>query len=643
VNLALWDWLIILGMLALLLHGVARSSRRTHSVADFLAARRAAGRYLVSVASGIAGLGAITIVGNLEMNFIAGFSMSWWGMTTSVVVMVITLSGWVIYRFRQTRCLTLAEFFERRYSRNFRIFAGMVCWISGIINFGIFPSVGARFFIHYCGFPSHLALGPLAVPTYPVVMLVLLSIALFFVFKGGQISVIVTDFLQGAFVNLVFVMVCFWLIWQVVTWDQVFDALALAPENASLINPFKTSHVQDFNFWYFLIGIAGLIYGKMSWQGTQAYNSSASSAHEAKLGEALGMWKFAPQNLFLVFVPIVIYTILHHPDFAAMAERVNLQLVGVEREAIRSQLRAPLVLVEVLPHGLLGAFAAVMLAAFISTHNTYLHSWGSIFVQDVLLPLRGGEPLDQKSHLRALRLSILSVAGFIFVFSLFFQQNQYIFLFFAITGAIFAGGSGAVIIGGLYWRRGTTQAAWAAMLTGSGIAVGGIIAHQIQPGFPINGQQFWALAMGASLLVYALVSLLGPRRDFNLDRLLHRGRWQIAADRVEGDGLVSRAARLLLFTPEFSRRDKIFYVMTYCWTFSWFTIFVVGTIYNLTHDVADASWSRFWRWFMGVQFTMAGVVLVWFTIGGLRDLRRMFARLRETELDPDDDGIVRDR
>ena len=64
-------------------------------------------------------------------------------------------------------------------------------------------------------------------------------------------------------------------------------------------------------------------------------------------------------------------------------------------------------------------------------------------------------------HLRVLRCSILGVGVFIFFFSLVFQQSEYIFLFFAITGAIFAGGRGAVIIGGLYWKRGTTAAAWA--------------------------------------------------------------------------------------------------------------------------------------------------------------------------------------
>jgi SSS family solute:Na+ symporter len=388
--------------------------------------------------------------------------------------------------------------------------------------------------------------------------------------------------------------------------------------------------------------MVGLIYGKMSWQGTQAYNSSATSAHEAKMGEAVGMWKFAPQNLFLMLVPIVIYTVLNHADFAALSERVNAELALVDREAIRSQLRAPLVLVEILPPGLLGAFLAVMLAAFISTHDTYLHSWGSIFVQDVILPLRGGKPLAPAQHLKVLRLSILGVAMFIFLFSLLFQQSQYIFLFFAITGAIFAGGSGAVIIGGLYWRRGTTPAAWAAMITGSAISVGGIVLHQVHDDFPVNGQQFWALSMIAALVVYAVVSLLARGAEpFDLDRLLHRGEHAVADDTVVGDGVVTRFQKLFLFTPEFSRRDKVLYLATYAWTFFWFGLFVIGTVYNLTHDMADASWARFWRWYVGVQFVTAGVVLVWFTLGGVADLRRMFARLRSAERDAADDGVVR--
>ena len=97
-------------------------------------------------------------------------------------------------------------------------------------------------------------------------------------------------------------------------------------------------------------------------------------------------------------------------------------------------------------------------------------------------------PLSPAKHLLALRLSILGVACFIFLFSLLFVQTDYILMFFAITGAIFTGGSGAVIIGGLYWRRGTTTGAWAALVTGSGLAVSGIVLQQTLESFNVDGQ-----------------------------------------------------------------------------------------------------------------------------------------------------------
>jgi SSS family solute:Na+ symporter len=597
------DWLILLAMLAVMVAGVVASRRRMHSVADFLAAGRTAGRYLLSLSGGIAGLGAITIVGLLEMNYVAGFSMSWWSLTMGVVILVITVSGWVIYRFRQTRSLTLAEFFERRYSRRFRIFAGLIAFLSGIINFGIFPSVGARFFIYFCGLPQQFMLGRFELETFPLVMMALLATALYFVFAGGQVAVIITDFLQGLFVNVVFVAVVLFLFLKV-DWSQMMEALNLAPANASLVNPFKTSHVDDFNFVYFLIGIFGVLYGTMSWQGTQGYNVSARSAHEAKMGGVLNNWRGFPQGLFLLIVPIVAYTVMRHPDFAGIAGWVESALTGVDSEPVRSQLRTPLVLTRLLPMGLMGAFAAVMLAAFISTHDTYLHSWASIFIQDVVMPFRA-EPLSREQHLKILRFAVLGVAVFIFLFSLLFRQSEYIFLFFAITGAIFAGGSGAVIIGGLYWKRGTTTAAWTALITGSSIAVGGILIHRLPAAlfetsrdelpalaragwaalhwlYDINGQQYWAVAMFASSLLYILVSLTG-RRVFDLDRLLHRGEYAIAGEMRVVTEVPSRGWKLLGMGREFTRGDKIIYIASYSWTALWTLVFIVGTVWNLSH------------------------------------------------------------
>jgi len=638
MNLTTLDWTIVFAVLAFMVLSVVASKTLMRSVSDFLAAGRSAGRYVISISSGIAGLGAITIISYLEMNLIAGFSMAWWGMTMGLIILIITVSGWVIYRFRQTRALTLAQFFEMRYSRSFRIFAGLVAFVAGLINFGIFPSVGARFFIYFCGLPMHFDLLGITLSTYPLVMISLLGLALYFVFSGGQIAVIIADFFQGVFVNVVFVAMLLYFFFFF-DWNLIYEALSSAPQEASLINPFKTSHVEDFNFWYFIIGVVGVLYGAMSWQGTQGYNASARSAHEAKMGSVLAGWRGMPQTLMLMFVPIVAYTVLNHPQFADIANAVANSLKGVESVAIQSQLKVPLVLTHILPRGLIGAFVAVMLAAFLSTHDTYLHSWGSIFIQDVIMPFRK-KPFAPKQHLKVLRISIVCVAIFIFIFSMSFTQSQYIALFFAITGAIFAGGSGAIIIGGLYWKRGTTAGAWAAMTTGSIIAISGIVLHQIYDDFPINGQVFWMMGMCASTVAYVLFSLLGKREVHNMDKLLNRGEYQKTEEMKVVNTAPQKGWKMLGMGKEFTKGDKLIYIANYIWTGGWTIVFIVGTIYNLSHDVSDLAWMNFWRIYIKIHLVLSTIVIFWFTFGGFVDLKKMIIRLKTAERDHSDDGFI---
>ena len=688
MNLSLIDWLIVLISFAGMVLAVNTTKGLMKSVSDFLAAGRSAGRYVVSISSGIAGLGAISVVSFLEMGYVSGFAMAWWGFSSALIILFITVSGWVIYRFRSTRCLTLPQFFEIRYSRRFRIFTGIIAFSAGIINFGIFPAVGAQFFMHYCGLPESI----LGIPMFPLVMIFLLSISLYFVYTGGQIAVIIADFFQGVFVNIIFMAMIIFLFFSV-GWDQITEAMEQTPvklaqeeiiktrsdlsfsklteaeqnikiekinekyENSSRINPFKTSHVEDFNFWYFLIGIIGVMYGTMSWQGSQAYNASAKSAHEAKMGGVLTGFRGIPQALFFLFAPITIYVFMNHVDYQSLAISVNASIDQLATDSLRTQLRAPLVLSKVLPVGLLGAFAALMLAAFISTHDTYLHSWGSILIQDVIMPFRD-KPFDKETHLKVLRYSIFGVAIFIFLFSLLFQQNQKIALFFAITGAIFASGSGAVIIGGLYWKKGTTAAAWTAMSTGAIIAVGGLIVQKVDPGWladtsltvglkntitflaNINGQVYWAIGMGTSTLSYIAVSLLGKQTNFNMDKLLNRGNYVIEGEMEIVNEAPERGWKILGMGKEFTMGDKFIYIVNYIWTFSWTILFIVGTVYNLYYDVSDTSWMTFWKYYLFINIGMAMISIIWFTWGGFKDLNVMMTKLRSDERDHKDDGWV---
>jgi SSS family solute:Na+ symporter len=359
------------------------------------------------------------------------------------------------------------------------------------------------------------------------------------------------------------------------------------------------------------------------------------------MGDVLMNWRNIPQwGLFLVFVPVVAYTFLHHPDFAGAAAGVRATIAGAGNAALQSQLTVPIVLSRLLPVGLMGAFAAVMLAASIACHETYLHSWGAIFIQDVLLPLRR-KPFESKQHIRMLKLSIVAVAVFVFFFSLLFQQSEYIFLFFAVTGAIFAGGSGAVIIGGLYWKRGTTAAAWSSMLTGMVTAVGGIVVRQIDPAFPINGQMFWGLAMASSLVVYVIVSLLTSRgRVFDMDRMLHRGKHEISGEIKIVDAVPVKGWKVLGMGREFTPFDKVIYVATYAWTLSWFVVFVVGTALNLTGKVGTAAWLAFWKTYVLIYLAASIVVILWFAAGGFINLRDMIRQLKTMSRDHTDSGYV---
>ena len=688
MNLSFIDWMIVIIVLGGMIYSVSMTKGLMKSVSDFLSAGRTAGRYVISISSGVAGLGAISIVMFLEMGYVAGFSLSWWGLSQGIILLAITMSGWVIYRFRMTRSLTLAQFFEKRYSRKFRIFAGMVAFFAGLINFGIFPAVGAQFFINFCGLPDSF----LGIPMYPLVMIVLLGIALYFVYTGGQIAVIIADFFQGVFVTIVLFIVTLYLLFTI-GWDQVSDSLQDTPiklakeeiqtlrnddsfqsltldeqsskineinvkfENSSRINPFKTSHVEDFNFWYFLIGIIGVMYGALSWQGSQGYNSSAKNAHEAKMGVVLAGWRGVPQGMFMFLVPVLVYVLMNHPDYQHIADSVNTSLASLSSDTLKGQMRAPFVLSEILPVGLLGAFAALMLAAFISTHDTYLHSWGSIFIQDVIMPFRK-KPFDKETHIKVLRYSIFGVAVFIFLFSLLFSQSQKIALYFAVTAAIFAGGCGAVIIGGLYWNRGTTSAAWTAMIIGAIIGVSGTLVKQISDSWlletgnytelktilmylkNINGQEYWGLGMASSSISYIAISLLFPKKPVNMDKLLNRGKYSIDGEVNIVDEEVKIGWKIFGMGKEFTKNDKLIYILNYAWTGLWTLVFIIGTVYNLSNPVSDDAWMKFWEYYIYIHLVLSGIVLVWFTLGGFIDLKSMITSLQSEVRDHGDDGWV---
>lgn len=653
------DWSIVFVFVSGLFAITLYTRRFIRSVADFLAAGRVAGRYLLTVSSGIGG--AISIIAAWEMVYAGGLPTQWWTLLSLPVGLLLALTGFIIYRFRQTRALTLAQFFEARYSRNFRIFAGLLSWISGVLNYGIFPAVTTRFLVAFFGLSTTWHLGSISISTFPVVMALYLGFALFTALAGGQISIMIIDFVQGVLMMIIFVVVLLFL-FNKFSWNSIIAGLQTAPPGHSMVNPFKTGKVADFNIFYFLIGIFGQIYNARSWQGNSGFNASARSPHEAKMAGILSNWRSFVQQACLLLIPLAAYAVLHDSAFASLAAPIQHRLSQIPNLTDRGEMTVPVFLTAILPTGLMGLFGAVILSSAISCDNTYLHSWGSIFIQDVILPVRKTH-LSPAAHLRLLRLSITGVATFAFFFSLWFPLKQLVLMYFAVTGAIYLGGAGAVIVGGLYWKRGTTTAAWMALIAGSVLATGGLIAQQLWTNtlipslrrafphnawllahattFPINGQYIYFIAMLTASVLYIVVSLLGPATAYDLDKLLHRGPHALPEDVLAGSTHGKRSWREMLgVTPELTRGDRILFWATFWWSMGWWGIMGIATAIQFMFGISDYAWSVFWWWkiwfvgFLGIVFT------IWFIIGGLCDVRRLFVDLRRLRVEADDDGTV---
>ena len=104
------DWSIVAVMIVLLIGILLYCNRFMHSAADFLAASRCAGRYLLSISQGISGFAVVNSVATFEMFYKAGFASTWWAMLTAPIGLILSLVAWVTYRLRETRCFTLAQF-----------------------------------------------------------------------------------------------------------------------------------------------------------------------------------------------------------------------------------------------------------------------------------------------------------------------------------------------------------------------------------------------------------------------------------------------------------------------------------------------------------------------------------------------------
>lgn len=158
--MTVFNSLIVIYAMAFVIWLSFYSKRYARDAVDYLATRRVAGRHVMTTGNLVGCLSAITPVVGAEQNYQAGFGMGFWGNLTTPIMIVMALTGYCIYRWRQTRCLSKWQFIEMRYgSRTFRLITTIISPLSKMVTNAIGPAIATYFSLHYL-FLHSLMLSP---------------------------------------------------------------------------------------------------------------------------------------------------------------------------------------------------------------------------------------------------------------------------------------------------------------------------------------------------------------------------------------------------------------------------------------------------------------------------------------------------
>lgn len=643
MNMTSLDWCVTAGVLGIFVFTAVLANRLTRSVSDYLVAGRCAGRYMLTVASGMEWIGAINIVAMFEVYYTGGFPCMWWVMLSTPFIVYMCVSGWGVYRYRETRSLTIAQFLETRYGRPVRLFAGILSWTAGMFNFGFFPLISARLFMSVIGLPEHFQIAGVACSTFVALAGMMVLVPLCFIVVGGHTSVMVSNFMQGLFTNIAAVIIVSILFFTVFDWNAITGALVAGSKpGASLLDPIHSSGTKDFNAWYFLIGIVGAWYSAMSNVPSQAFLGSGKSAHEQRMGYLLGQINWQGLLVFFMVIALCAMSLMNSPGHADIAAQVNQSLQSVPPE-MRGKVLVSSTLPHMLPPGIVGLFCAIMMAALIASHNGFMHAWGGVLLQDIILPFRK-EPLETKAHIRALRAAIVVVGLVAFTLSISFKPQQSILMVFAAVNSIWLGPAGAVMLGGLYWKKGTARAAMATLVAGSLLGLATFVVQQNWPvwhhkaDFPINAQYCFLINILFSASLYVAASLLTRTEDHDMDKLLHRGPYAVEGEVLPELRPVKRWQSVFGITPMFNTRDRITAYVVVGWFLVWMGVFAAGMIYGTLADPGEAAWAKFWHIYLYISFGLLICTTSWLGIGGFKDLFALFRAMDRSDRDFGDTG-----
>lgn len=742
------EWAIVIIPFAMIMGMAIYSRKFIRGVSDFLVAGRVAGRYVISVAGVESALGVISLVSMVEQKYATGFAMEFWWSLMLPTSMFLSLTGFCAYRFRETKALSIGQFLEIRYSRALRIFATSLRTFAEMLCNTIGPAVAARFFIYLLGIPHTVNIFGFQAPTFMLLLAVVLVLALILILTGGQISLIVTDCVQGLMSYPIFVIFTIYILTNFSWFGEITPVMLDRADGESFINPYDVENLRDFNLFALFCSLIFRPLNQAVWYGNGT-SGAGRTPHEQKMAGMLGTWRGGFSSLMTLMIAICIITTMNHAHFVPQAHKIRKELaVRVADEIVLnnkakdavtasvSQISAPQVkegtllqrennyetpfmnatrqsllktmpsegeanqlfqqfrslynqnmlpvaLKNLMPPTLLALFVLLMIMLMVSTDDSRIFASAATIVQDVIVPLRK-KPFTPEQHIKLLKWMTVVVAIIFFFGSVYLSQMDYISLFTSISTSIWITGAGSVMTFGLYSRFGTTAGAFASLFSGMILAGGGFtlqrtwakfvypflerhswvdevgafltaVSRPLNPyvdwvmnpvKFPINSTEIAFIATITSVSIYIIVSLITFKKPFNLDRMLHRGKYNFDGDDKKIHVKWSWKtvfSKIIGITPDYTKGDRAIawslFIYTFCYRFG--IAFVLVAVSNIFFEWTPKMWGQyFYITHLIIPLPIAIITTVWFFIGGVIDLRRLFIDLAKRKEDYLDNGMV---
>ena len=484
--------IIIVYLVGIMAIGLWAGYRKRTSSTQFFLAGRALPWVIIGPALFCANISTIHLVGLAADGYRVGLAVGNFEWMASFCLIVLGLAFAPFY-FR-SRLSTLPEYLEKRYCPTARTILAFIFIMSALlVHIGISLYAGAKVLEEFFGLNMYVSIVGISIITaiYTII--------------GGLRAVMVTDAIQAVLLLLgagvLTLMAIFALPGHGIETLAQFKE-AIKPEQANMLQSIRDAggRMNDYSWLAMLFGYPVL--GIWYWCTDQTIVQkvlAAKSERDGKNGAIFaGFLKILP--VFIMVFPGVLGYVLFKDQIGSDNNATLLVMIK-----------------ELLPVGVKGLFAAGLLAALMSTIEAALNSTATLTAEDIVKRIR--PQIKDRTLVWVGRVTACVVILLAMAWST--QGGRFESIFVAINKIpmMFAPAITCVFLLGIFWRRGTKQAAMTTLIFNLVIGIiyllvdipligsKQIVTEEWQIPFMLAG----AIFFGICVVIYVIVSLLTPR------------------------------------------------------------------------------------------------------------------------------------